>query len=462
MNKKGNVIAHVVERDRCSGCGVCAGVCPGQNLVMSLAMNGDLTPHWANGHCGKDCAMCINVCPFADGFFDPRPINIETFGPKNGNHKSIIHEHTGYYDTAFVGYSETNRLTSASGGLLTWTLVSLLETEKVDSIAVVALENEKKRGFKFVFKEAKTIEELRQCSGSVYHQVEISDIIRRMVNKPNQRWAITGVPCLCTGLRKAMKLFPKLDHSVCYVFGLACGMYQNTFYTELLLAKSGVDRDFVKQIEYRRKSAADHASDYRFRGTDNQRTGEEVPYHDLPYYLGRNAFFRANACNYCMDVFSESGDACFMDAWLPEYNIDPSGTNLVLIRNPIIRQMMEKGMINKSILINGIAIEKVIASQMGHVNRKRRLIAMRQGEKVDRLTGRKFTLEERLEWRVQRYVQRRSKEAWNSVGRGKGLKYFWLSLYDVIALIRFQQLFQKTFGRALRLAFHRKGGNLSI
>jgi coenzyme F420-reducing hydrogenase beta subunit len=248
-----------------------------------------------------------------------------------------------------------------------------------------------------------------------------------------------------------MERIPRSKQSVRYLLGLACGMYQNRFYTELLLAESGVDRKGVKKIEYRRKSDGAAPSDFRFRGTDNRGPGRDIAYHGLPFYLGKNAFFRVNACNFCMDVFAEGADACYMDAWLPEYMNEPRGTSLVLVRNPQIRQLFDRGRTGKSLNLEEIGIEKMIASQAGHVRRKRYLIDMRRGSKMDRSTGRPFALSDRLSWALQRYAQRRSKEAWAAAGRSRGVRAFWSAAWDITLPIRIQEAYDRTVGRVLRL-----------
>ena len=446
-----NVILQVVRKDLCSGCGVCVGICPGQVLSMTEAPNGDLTSRWTKAPCTANCGLCLTVCPFAEGVLNPRPLNQEAFGPQQDRLDQHFHEDTGYYDRAFVGYAEANRDASASGGLLTWTLESLLVAGEVDRVAVVVCEPEHVQGYRFVFEESQTIQEVRRGAGSVYHQVEISEILQHIAREPALRWAVTGVPCLCAALRQAMHRMPKLGSSICYLLGLACGMYQNRFYTEMLLAESGVDPRNTVNIEYRRKSDGGSPSDYRFCGTDNRGQGKEIAYHGLPYYLGRNSFFRVNACNFCRDVFAETADACFMDAWLPEYQKEPRGTSLVLVRNQVIRQMLEQGEAENSVFLDEIGIEKVVASQKGHVRRKRQLIVLRQGKAIDPSSGSAFTISDRLAWLVQRYAQRRSKDAWATIGRNKGVQAFWRATWDVSLLIHLEAIYNKTLGRVLRL-----------
>jgi len=321
------------------------------------------------------------------------------------------------------------RQASASGGLATWCLETLLKTQLVTKVAVVRIAENRDRGF-FEYFAASSIEELRLSSGSIYHPIEVSGILREIASDAEERWAIVGVPCLCAAIRNSSRLRKQVP----FVFGLACGMYQNTFYTEMLLDESGVDRGNIKNIEYRRKSDGGTPSDFRFRGTDNRGPGKEVPYHGLPFYLGKHAFFRLNACNYCMDVFAETADACFMDAWLPAYRQESKGTSLVVIRNSELHGLFLQGESDDELLINEIGAEDVVLSQKGHVRRKRDLIYMRRGiEEPVNTTRAKPTITEKMDWWLQKRAQKRSKSAWARYGRRYG-QMFWIALLDVLLL----------------------------
>ena len=422
-----NVVTEIADKDLCSGCGVCAGLCPSGALSMELQKNGDLSPTIDTERCLKKCHLCLDSCPFFKGFHNPRERNVELLSTL---HDAKFDENIGWYLNCIVGFRENAELRndSSSGGLVTWCLETLLREGAATRVAVVRLAKNSKKGF-FEFCSASSIDELRNSSGSVYHPVEISGIIEEINSDRKERWAIVGVPCLCAAIRNS----PRLRKRVPFVLGLVCGMYQNTFYTEMLLAESGVDRENIKNIEYRRKSDGGPPSDYRFRGTDNQGPGKEIAYHGLPFYLGKHAFFRLNACNFCMDVFAETADACFMDAWLPAYRKEPKGTSLVVIRNRKVRELFQKGLGEGEIWIDEISPGEIIASQQGHVRRKRELIYMRRGiREPDDAGSTKPTVVEKVNWLLQRRTQKRSKTAWANHGRKYGRFAFWLAMIDIL------------------------------
>ena len=67
----------------------------------------------------------------------------------------------------------------------------------------------------------------------------------------------------------------------------------------------------------------------------------------------------------------------FMDAWLPEYVNDTSGNSIMLIRNPEIRQLVDKTKEMYTVL-NPIDISRVIKSQASALTTKRAWIHERK------------------------------------------------------------------------------------
>ena len=459
--KQANVIHSVVEQNRCSGCGVCAGVCPGGFLTVAEASNGDLAAQWRIGPCPTNCGLCVSVCPFANGVFDPRPLNQVIFNAKECPVTCHFHEDAGYYENALVGYSEVHRPESASGGLLTWTLEQLLAQGEVDRVAIVVCEPDEMDGHRFLFKEAQTTEEIRGAAGSVYHPVEISHIVRQITRQPGVRWAITGVPCLCAAIRNAMQRIPAVGRAVRYVFGLACGMYQNRYYTDLLCLASGVSPKEAVSIRYRLKAREGLASNFQFQSTRRDgRRGRPLAYSGLPCFLGSHAFFRVNACNYCKDVFAEAADACFMDAWLPEYQSNMQGTSIVLVRSVSISRLLMLAGAAQNLRLSPLRIERVVASQAGHVRRKRYLLAMRLGRPVDPVSGRQFSASDRLTWWIQRRVQMRSKRVWARQSGAPDYQAFMRSVWDLRLLVIVGMIFSRSLARYFRPLKEEKGVTL--
>jgi coenzyme F420-reducing hydrogenase beta subunit len=51
-------------------------------------------------------------------------------------------------------------------------------------------------------------------------------------------------------------------------------------------------------------------------------------------------FFMNNACNFCDDVVAETADISFGDAWVEPYSSDGRGTNVVVVRAPVVEKLI--------------------------------------------------------------------------------------------------------------------------
>jgi len=289
----------------------------------------------------------------------------------------------------------------------------------------------------FEFRAAESVADIRRAAGSVYQPVELSGVLQEILRAPERRWAVAGVPCLCTAVRRAVGKKPALARSIPYVLGLACGMYQNVMYTELLLAESGVKTDETVAVRYRVKDTEGPPGDFCFVATRRDGSeGRPIPYRGLPLFLGRNGYFRLDACNFCRDVFAGAADACFMDAWLPEYARDPRGTSLVVIRNAGLEALVAGGVASGDLVLAPVTAGDVARSQQGALRRKWRLARTRTAFGVSHRPQHapRISLSDMLSWHLNRWTQRRSKAAWRYYGRRHGPTAFWLSIADLLLL----------------------------
>lgn len=395
-----NVLTTIVERNLCCSCGACAGVCPSRALHMTIGNNGDIIPI-LQGRCSEHCSLCITVCPMQKGEHAPR-------NDSQARYQTCcdFHPVTGPFEACYLGARSELPLrnASSSGGLLTWILEKLLSNGMINKVAVVLYSDRGTDGL-FHFSAANSIEQLRHATKSIYYPVNGAEIIRTIVQSTDT-WAIVGVPCFCTALRKVKRL----ENKVRFVMGLACGMYQNDFYTRYLISKSETRKDeIISKIVYRGKVSGENTNNFAF-WVEYQDKGISLPqfYLDNCLFLGQNAFFRQNACNYCRDVFAEMADACFMDAWLPEFLTENSqARSLVIVRNHVLNTIFQSYIPeNSEVELSSIPVEKVVTSQHSHVWRKQRGIDFR---KKDLPWDSLFN---KISWKLQLFCQERSKRLW--------------------------------------------------
>ncbi|WP_239525071.1 Coenzyme F420 hydrogenase/dehydrogenase, beta subunit C-terminal domain [Methanosarcina mazei] len=375
------MINEIVKNDLCIGCGTCAGICPQKILKIQDNKYGEYIPSEIQ-ECNSGCGLCLEVCPFSN-----RENETEIGTKIYGNIEGVNYlPETGYYLDSYVGYSNEFRQSSASGGMATWLLTKLLKEGIVDYI--IGPTSQKNPEKLFSFEILSDENSVKMASGSVYYPVEMSEVIQRIQEVPG-RYAITGLPCFIKALRLAAQKNKKLKERIVFTIGLVCGQMKSKNYTKYIAALAGNnDLSKIQNVYYRGKSPEKPASNFYFQSTDEHGSQKKIFWSEGVSEAWLNRWFTPNACNYCDDVFAEVADVTFMDAWLPEYSKDSRGTNLVLVRSPEVLTLIQEGIKKGEINDNKISVEKVIQSQAGVLELKRKHLSYRlylaklKGQKV--------------------------------------------------------------------------------
>ncbi len=365
-----NVFDLVVQNNLCSGCGVCAGVCPAGNLAMEWNERGEYTPS-DQGRCIDSCTLCLRVCPFYPGNPDENQLAKERFEAI----ASIQHTpETGFFLACYAGAVSDDivRGKSASGGLASWVLGELLSLGFVDEVICVEPNEDPEKLFRFVCFE--NPEDLERARGSAYYPVEFSEMMR-YIKKTNKRFAIIGLPCLVKAIRLAARVDKSLERKIPFLLGIVCGQMKSRKYTQYIASLAGVEESLEK-VYFRGKRNDAPASDFNFlcRGISGKEG--KISWTEGVSRIWGDRWFTLESCSYCDDIFAETADAVFMDAWLPEYVNDSRGTSLAVIRNPEILKILERNSGSK-LDIRRLPAEKIIQSQQGVIQNKRRVLSYR-------------------------------------------------------------------------------------
>ena len=294
----------------CSGCGVCAGICPARCIDMVWNACGELRAVKAG--CCRHCGLCRRVCPFENDMEGDETLKRKLFPQA---------------PVAFKGYDPALRECSASGGLATRFLQGLLSDGIVDFVICAG-----RRGSSLGFQIVADPKMLPSLTGSVYFPMELSETIKTVMRQEG-RYAVIGLPCVIKALRKAAAIIPSLDGKLIVFAGLICGRQMNARFPEYLAMSAGLGAVPEGDIRYHAHDGVAPASDYSADITRPDGNIVSIRCSDARYETGW-AYFGLEACRYCDDVFADYADASFMDAWLPEYAGETHGTSLVLLRNP--------------------------------------------------------------------------------------------------------------------------------
>ena len=362
------VIETIADNGLCVGCGVCAGMCPKNLLSIQWNTYGEYNPVRIS-KCGKECGICLKVCPFADGNPDEDEIGKLLFSAIPGiKHKS----ETGYYLGSGVGAVShpERRLGSASGGLATWFFEKLLDDGIADTILCVKATGDSNRLFQFTI--AKTKEEVYAAAGSAYYPVEMSDIVSYIVKNPGN-YAVSGLPCFIKALRLAQIRNGVLQKRIVIMAGLTCGHLVSAHFIKYAAYCSGLSAD-AAYVRCRYKDPARPAEEYASLFTDIHGDTALVVWNEVKLMqMWAHMFLGLHACDCCDDAVAECADVTFMDAWLPEYSQNPLGTSLWISRSQTAEDILARGIASGELDAAPVPIEKVIESQVrtGVLARKR-------------------------------------------------------------------------------------------
>lgn len=362
-----NVVSETVGNDLCVGCGICAGICPQEILKIRDNKYGEYIPYETQ-ECNLGCGICLEVCPFNNNE-DETQIGAKLYGTLEGI--KYLPE-VGYYFESYVGYSNNFRDFGASGGMTTWILTKLMKKNIVDYVICVNPQENSEKLFDFeIFNDKELIS---KSSGSVYYPVEMSRVIRKVLETPG-RYAITGLPCFLKALRLATQRNKILRERIIVTIGLVCGQLKNKQYTTHLSALAKVEGK-LKKVSYRVKSPGKPSNNFYFYCINENKKEGRIFFNEGSLSW-MNRWFTLNACNFCDDTFAELADITLMDAWLPEYLHDSKGTNLFVVRSFLINEIIKEGIRDGELHVDTISINKVVQSQSGVLEIKRKQLPYR-------------------------------------------------------------------------------------
>src|SRR3546814_15219354 len=105
----------------------------------------------------------------------------------------------------------------------------------------------------------------------------------------------------------------------------------------------GTDAREGNHVEFRLKNPAPPANWYTAQLS--LKDGNSLS-KDWSHLVDRDwgaGFFQNSACNFCDDVVAETADISFGDAWLEPYSSDGRGTNVIIVRSPIVHGLVRRG-----------------------------------------------------------------------------------------------------------------------
>ncbi len=303
------------------------------------------------------------VCPFSDASQDETVLGQEIFGKQALSHD----EKLGHYLSLSAGrISDTSAVEhSSSGGLTTWLAIELLSRGLVDGVIHVG-EPEQQNDRLVGYTVSESLEQLQSRTKSRYYTIEFSEVIAG-IRGNGKKYLFIGVPCFVKAVRLLCRYDAVLKEQIVFNFALICGHLKTPAFAELLAWQLGVAPATLNRFDFRVKDPQLPASKYSVAAwADQDPQAKSGPAYKLYGSNWGHAFFQLKACDACDDVMGELGDVTFGDAWLPEYEQDWRGTNIVICRSSQLQAILEQGVKAGSIYLESILVKDAVKSQEGN------------------------------------------------------------------------------------------------
>lgn len=304
----------------------------------------------------------------------------------------------GYFKSLYAGHVTEGeyRENASSGGMGTWILKELLEKDLVDGVIHVKENPDKSSPIMFQYDISRSIDEIKTGSKTRYYPVEFSKVLKIVREVPG-RYAIIGIPSFIMAVRLLAEKDGIIKDRIKFTVGLICGHQKSSKFAEALAWQVGIKPGNLKQINFRKKLLDKPASNYgvEITGTID---GEEVTIvKPTTEFLGQDwgqGYFKTRASDFTDDVMNETADIALGDAWLPEYTKDSKGNNVIVVRNPVIDDLIKEGIKSGRLNLDVVDKDTIFRSQAAHYRHTH-----------DELAYRLFKKDNANEWRPKKRIE---------------------------------------------------------
>lgn len=348
-------IKKVIDNGFCVGCGACK-VANAESVSIKLVDSG-----YYEASILDETKLVSEVCPFSTDSDSETILGRKLYSTVTKN----FDERVGYYQNIYAGnvVDHIQRLNSSSGGITSWLTEKLLVSGEVDAVIHVGSDN----GL-FSYKVSRNVEELRSKSNkkSRYYPVTFEEVFNHLKDS-NERVVFVGIPCFI----KSIRLLQKEGNlkNIKYCISLVCGHMKLTGFVESLAWQVGVKPHELGTADFRVKNENFSASSYFFEAENIHGNTFLAKNGDL---LGSNwgmGFFRHKACDFCDDIGGELADVTLGDAWLPKYTKDYLGTNILIVRHPLIDKLLCG--YPEEIILENVSVDTFYETQAGNYRNRR-------------------------------------------------------------------------------------------
>ncbi len=370
-----------------NGYGVRSGVYSAvdSRITMKLDSFGEYQPIFPKDISSVPFTKLLQVDMMSEQTENEDTLSSDLFSKVKGiQHDPIL----GYYLDLYAGHVVEGdfRSNGSSGGFTSWILAELLASKEVEYVIhAVAVDPDVNDGVLFKYTISNTVSGIKNGAKSRYYPLELSEVLHQLKTQPGS-YAVVGIPEFITELRLLSLVDPDVKNRIKYTIGLVCGHQKTAKYADALAWQQGIKPGDLKAVDFRIKQPNKTAYEYlqSFTGTVGDKTTTVVKSHDEllvdDWALG---YFKSSFSDYTDNSFNETADIVLGDAWLDEYNADGMGTNILIVRNPVLASIIKKALKSGRVVADAVSVDTIKRSQSGLIHHTRdelpyRLHAQRQ------------------------------------------------------------------------------------
>ncbi|MCZ7542395.1 MAG: Coenzyme F420 hydrogenase/dehydrogenase, beta subunit C-terminal domain [Anaerolineae bacterium] len=353
--------AEVIRAGLCTHCGACIGLSGGA-LVARHTARGPL-PAPASGRAAALDPIAYEVCP-GRGVNYPAAYDF-VFGRQPDNW--LI----GPYRRVYVGYAgdPVIRRAGASGGVITQTLVYLLEQGQIDG--AVVLQQGHPNPWTATPVIGRTPEAVIAASQSVYVPSPVNTILPEMADFDG-RLAYVGLPDQVAALRRLQQLGYPGACKVDYVLGPYVGTMMYLGAIESFLRAHGV-RSLAEVVELRYRAGAwPGYLQIKLRSGRVLRAEKFYYNYLIPFYITQSTLLS-------VDFTNELTDISVGDAWHPRYEAMGTGHSVVVARTAKGEALLDAMQAQGCVALDEIPVDEALAMHGHMIDFKKRGAFIRIG-----------------------------------------------------------------------------------
>jgi coenzyme F420 hydrogenase subunit beta len=351
----------VVDRGLCTHCGTCAGLSDG-SVIMTRERRGPIPVYRRNG-ASSLTELAYQVCPgfgvnYPDMFrwlFDCLPDNW------------LI----GVYRKIFLGHSSIPmiRRNGSSGGVITQTLLYLLEHDFIDG--AVVLQHGQPEAWLSTPIIAQSAAQIEAAAQSVYVPTPMNTILAE-IESFDGRLAYVGLPDQVAAIRQLQRSGHAGAKKIEYIIGPYVGtiLYLEAI-KSYLRSNGGKTVDDVAQLRYREGEWPGFL-EIRLKSGETLREKKFYYNYLIPFYLTASTLLS-------VDFTNELTDISVGDAWQPQLEEKGEGFAVVLARTDRGLRLLNDMMDNELLALEEISLDSALAMHGHMLDFKKRGSFIRMG-----------------------------------------------------------------------------------